>query len=101
MHNKRSTDFYHALPVSRTAMFFGRFLAGFTVLAVPMIICCCITAIVLVCLQGTVNILGMPYSTLFLYLLYLLIIILLLMRLPCLLQYAAGLRLMQLFQPLQ
>mgnify|MGYP000184690897 CR=1 FL=1 len=22
MHNKRSTDFYHALPVSRTAMFF-------------------------------------------------------------------------------
>lgn len=76
MHNKRSTDFYHALPVSRTAMFFGRFLAGFTILAVPMVICCCITAIVLVCVQGTANILGMPYGTLFLYLLYLLIIIL-------------------------
>ena len=41
-----------------------------------MVICCCITAIVLVCVQGTANILGMPYGTLFLYLLYLLIIIL-------------------------
>lgn len=76
MHNKRSTDFYHALPISRTAMFFGRFLAGFTILAVPMVICCCTTAIVLVCVQGKANILGMPYSTVFLYLLYLLIIIL-------------------------
>lgn len=76
MHNKRSTDFYHALPVSRTAMFFGRFLAGFTLLAIPMIICCCITAIVLVCIQGVTNTLDMPYGMLFLYLLYLLIIIL-------------------------
>ena len=41
-----------------------------------MVICCCTTAIVLVCVQGKANILGMPYSTVFLYLLYLLIIIL-------------------------
>ncbi len=76
MHNKRSTDFYHTLPVSRTAMFYGRFLAGFTILAVPLIICCCITAIVLVCVQGSTNILVMPYGTLFLYMLYLLLMIL-------------------------
>ncbi len=53
MHNKRSTDFYHALPVSPYCNVFGRFLAGFTILAVPMVICCCITAIVLVCARDS------------------------------------------------
>ena len=33
-------------------MFLADFLPDFTILAVPMVICCCTTAIVLVCVQG-------------------------------------------------
>ena len=46
----------------RVQQCFGRFLAGFTILAVQWLFVCCTTAIVLVCVQGKANILGMPYS---------------------------------------
>lgn len=38
MHNKRSVDLFHSLPVGRTPMLLGRWCAGLTVLFVPMIV---------------------------------------------------------------
>lgn len=38
MHKKRSVDFFHALPVSRTSLLLGRWCAGIVVLFVPLIL---------------------------------------------------------------
>ena len=36
LHNKKATDLYHSLPVSRTALFFSKYLAGFAIVFVPL-----------------------------------------------------------------
>lgn len=46
MHNKRSTDLFHALPVQRSAMLLGRVLAGLTALYVPLLLNTGITALI-------------------------------------------------------
>lgn len=46
MHNKRSVDLFHALPVSRSAMLLGRFLAGLTTLFVPMLLNFSVVAVI-------------------------------------------------------
>lgn len=46
MHNKRSVDLFHALPVGRSAMLLGRFLAGLTTLFVPLLINFSLVAVV-------------------------------------------------------
>lgn len=38
LHNKRSVDFYGALPLSRHSMFFAHYFAGLTILAVPILL---------------------------------------------------------------
>lgn len=49
MHNKRSTDLFHSLPVRRSAMLVGRLLAGLTSLAVPLVCNTCIAAAITLC----------------------------------------------------
>ena len=46
MHNKRSTDLFHALPVQRSAMLLGRVLAGLTALYVPLLLNTGVTALI-------------------------------------------------------
>ena len=36
LHNRQSIDFYHSLPVSRTKIFFSRYLAGLILLLMPV-----------------------------------------------------------------
>ena len=36
LHNKKATDLYHALPVSRTALFFSKYLAGLSIVLIPL-----------------------------------------------------------------
>nr|WP_319489069.1 hypothetical protein [uncultured Caproiciproducens sp.] len=46
MHQKRSVDLFHALPIGRTPMLLGRLLAGLTALLVPVLLNFAIVAIV-------------------------------------------------------
>ncbi|MDC0700718.1 ABC transporter permease, partial [Blautia wexlerae] len=46
MHNKRSVDLFHALPVGRSAMLLGRFLAGLTTLFAPMLLNFSVVAVI-------------------------------------------------------
>lgn len=45
LHNKRRTDMFGSLPVSRRTMYFSRLLSSFIISAVPMIIVCLIVAV--------------------------------------------------------
>ena len=38
LHKKRSVDMFGALPVSRRTLFFSRYLAGLTILLVPLLL---------------------------------------------------------------
>ena len=49
MHNKRSVDLVHALPVRRSAMLLGRLLSGLTTLFAPLLLNVGITAIIVLC----------------------------------------------------
>lgn len=39
LHKKRSVDMFGALPMSRRTLFFSRYLAGLTLLLVPLVVC--------------------------------------------------------------
>lgn len=39
MHKKRSVDMFGALPMSRRTLFFSRYLAGLTLLLIPLVLC--------------------------------------------------------------
>lgn len=49
MHQKRSVDLFHSLPVGRTPMMLGRLLAGFTLITAPVLLNFAITFIVGAC----------------------------------------------------
>ncbi|MCR5637196.1 MAG: ABC transporter permease [Clostridiales bacterium] len=38
LHNKRSVDMYNALPISRKAMYFSKYVAGLLIITVPVIV---------------------------------------------------------------
>lgn len=46
MHQKRSVDLYHSLPVNRTAMLGGRMLCGIVVLLIPLLLNFALTLVV-------------------------------------------------------
>ncbi|WP_101698418.1 ABC transporter permease [Clostridium minihomine] len=46
MHQKRSVDLFHALPVSRTALLSARMLAGLTVIVIPLVLNFAITGLI-------------------------------------------------------
>ena len=46
LHNKKATDLYHSLPISRTSLFFSKYLAGLSMIFVPLTVIMGITAFI-------------------------------------------------------
>lgn len=55
MHNKRSVDLFHSLPVRREALLLGRWCAGLTILWVPLLVNFLIIFLILACYGIGVN----------------------------------------------
>ncbi|MFQ7748455.1 MAG: hypothetical protein ACLRJV_14900 [Eubacteriales bacterium] len=49
LHRKREVDLFHAMPVSRTALFYGRFLSGYLCLYAPLLLAVLLQGIVAAC----------------------------------------------------
>ena len=70
MHRKRSVDTFHALPVRRVPFLAANFLSGLTLLAVPVVVCTLMTALIA---GNTGAYWGMMFSFVFTQLFYLLL----------------------------